>query len=384
MLVGTIINTPDPSLVPPEVLGLLVNLMVHVDNARACAKARGALRGLVTLSVREQSTLALKLLRNMATHTGEDLCEELVRTFAADLLELVASAESVEAQLEALGLLADLPLSLLEELPELLVQSGALELASQLLLPEVAGEDDLLLEAVRFVAAAAQHRGCAPLLVGEALPRLVQLLGSGSGGRQEDDEIVLAAVHALHHLLFCEEAREWLLTESSLTSNLLDLLHDKVPSIRLLASSALDIIAEHDLTGQWVAQIRSRKFLAHNAEWLEAMEEDDEERYEEALAITQALGKMAVHDVSELEEMQQADVRARVGYDDGYDEGYVEDSYGQEYGLDLHSPGQLAGAGEAFGALSDEAYLGMGGESDEEEEGEGEGEYDEEEEVEED
>lgn len=204
MLVGTVINTPDVALVPAEVFGLVVNLMTHTDNARACAKARGALRGLVTLAVRAQHTLALKALRNMTQAAGEDHAEELARTYSADLLELAAGAHSADVQVEALGLLANLPLGSVDELAEQLAHSGALELIHELL---VAGmvEDDATLEAVRFVGALAEHGGCAALLArsGRLLAQLLDCFDS----HQDDDEIVLAVVHACYRLLFNEVRR---------------------------------------------------------------------------------------------------------------------------------------------------------------------------------
>jgi hypothetical protein len=135
--------------------------------------------------------------------------------------------------------------------------------------------------------------------------------------------------------------------------------------IRTLCSSALDIVAEHDASGHWVRQIRETKFKTHNAEWLAAVEEDDVERYEEALAINQALGKMDLHDVDELDDdgadgAYAADGAHEEAGGDRYDDRYG-DRYGVEYGLDAHSPGALAGAAGAYGALSEEAYMGVGG-----------------------
>lgn len=61
----------------------------------------------------------------------------------------------------------------------------------------------------------------------------------------------------------------------------LDLLHDKQPAIRLVCSKCvlhcecnswhrtLDIIMEYD--HDWAVKIRSRRFQAHNGEWLRAV-----------------------------------------------------------------------------------------------------------------
>lgn len=171
------------------------------------------------------------------------------------------------------------------------------------------------------------------------------------------------------------------------------------------------MVALHDEAGEWRALIRARRFGSHNAEWLAAVEEDDVERYQvraraatrrgssapllaprergareltraactrarrrggqEEMAIHRALGKAAaaVHDVSELDELPEdappgaaelARERLRLELDGAGGEG--EEGYGSEYGLDARSPGQLASSARAFGALSEEAYLGLAGE----------------------
>lgn len=200
MLVGTVINTPDPALIPPEVLALLVNLATNLDNARALARARGALRSFVALGCAAQQPLALKLLRNLALHAGEAHCEELARAHGAELLALPAAAASADVQLEALGLLADLPLSALGDGgAELLEASGALGVAAAALDAHSGAEDDAVLEAARFLAAAAGHAGCAALLGADC--ELLGLLCGALSAWEEEDEIVLAATHALLRLM---------------------------------------------------------------------------------------------------------------------------------------------------------------------------------------
>jgi len=360
MLVGTVINTPDPSLIPPEVLALVVNLMTNAECARACAKARGALRGLVTLGVRHQHHLALKVLRNMSAHEGADHCEELARTYAADLLAVVRHGESVEVQVEAMAILANLPLDQVEELPDLAVEVDLLGLLQQQLEPGHA-DDDVVLEACRLAGALAAHDGCAPAMARAGT--LLQSLAEALDHKQEDDEIVLAVVFAFYRLLFNADAREVILTETQLVTTLLDLLGDKNAAIRRHASLALDLVMEHDTTGHWPLRIRDRKYRMHNQEWLDAVEEDDVEQYEEAMAFNEARGKIGgVHDIAELDQDEDGSddgvpsSRSRLDYEAG---GYA-DGYGAEYGLDMRAPGELAGHAHAYGALSDEAYLGMG------------------------
>ena len=82
-------------------------------------------------------------------------------------------------------------------------------------------------------------------------------------------------------------------------------------------------------------QIRQRKFQMHNKEWLEVIDEDEAEEYEDAVALNNAMSTMqinspnAMHDVGEI--------------DDGYDGGG-----GYDYGGGEYSPGDGGGGGYGY------------------------------------
>ena len=51
-----------------------------------------------------------------------------------------------------------------------------------------------------------------------------------------------------------------------------------------MSASCLDVVAEFD--EHWASQIRQRKFQMHNKEWLEVIDEDEAEEYEDAVELT--------------------------------------------------------------------------------------------------
>lgn len=199
MLVGTVINTQDLALVPPEVLALLINLVTHVENARACANARNAMRSLVAIGMQHHTTLVLKLLRNMTEHRDEPFCAQLAESYAPDFFHLLAEVDIPEVQVEVLGILANLPLEHVEGLRDVVVRNGTVEHVHRLLMAGFS-EDDVVLEAVRLVCALGGLPECLSLIAQNA--RLVSALVIVMEDKQEEDEIVFATIRACHHILF--------------------------------------------------------------------------------------------------------------------------------------------------------------------------------------
>jgi len=103
----------------------------------------------------------------------------------------------------------------------------------------------------------------------------------------EDDEFVLQLLIAFYRLLQVDEPREELLQHSQIVIYLLDLLLDHNKEIKRVADLALDAVAEAD--EQWASQIRERKFAMHNSQWLELVDEDEAEEYQDALALNNAM-----------------------------------------------------------------------------------------------
>ena len=70
-----------------------------------------------------------------------------------------------------------------------------------------------------------------------------------------------------------------------------------------MSASCLDVVAEFD--EHWASQIRQRKFQMHNKEWLEVIDEDEAEEYEDAVALNNAMSHLQLNqplDASQLDD----------------------------------------------------------------------------------
>ena len=154
--------------------------------------------------------------------------------------------------------------------------------------------------------------------------------------KQEDDEIVLQLLFAFYRLLLVEAARLVLLEHTQIVVYALDLLLDSSKAVREMASRVLDAVAESD--ERWDVQIRQRRFATHNREWLEIVDEDEAEEYEDALALSEAVGSLRINaplDAAQLERgvdgayvHSPGDTSASPGSADFNYDSAIEDSYG--------------------------------------------------------
>jgi hypothetical protein len=83
------------------------------------------------------------------------------------------------------------------------------------------------------------------------------------------------------------EPRELLLEQTRMVMYLLQRLDDGNAEIVRTASLCLDACAEQD--ERWAAQIRQHKFAKHNQEWLDVVDEDEAEEYQDAVALNSAM-----------------------------------------------------------------------------------------------
>ena len=93
-----------------------------------------------------------------------------------------------------------------------------------------------------------------------------------------------------------------MLQQTQIVIYLLDLLLDQNEQIRRVSSLCLDAVAEAD--DQWASQIRQRKFQMHNHQWLELVDEDEAEEYQDAVALNNAMQSLHLNaplDASQLE-----------------------------------------------------------------------------------
>ena len=86
--------------------------------------------------------------------------------------------------------------------------------------------------------------------------------------------MVLQITYTLFRCLQHEATRDVLLNHTQVVSYFVDLLYDKNAEIRKMADQTLDVVMEYD--PEWAKQIRLRKFQIYNAQWLEAVERNDD------------------------------------------------------------------------------------------------------------
>ena len=118
-----------------------------------------------------------------------------------------------------------------------------------------------------------------------------------------------------------------------------------------MANLCLDVVIETDET--WAPQIRQRKFQMHNKEWLEVVDEDEAEEYQDAVALNNAMASLHMN--------QPLDAAALD--DTGFDAaGYGgADGYGG-YGYGDDPAGSIGGNGVpgSYADESDYANYGVG------------------------
>ena len=270
---------------PLELAALAINLASEPKAATAMADNDGgaAVRTLVDRLYQSHDLHVLKLVRNLALH--KNVAAHLL-PFAADLIALAQQVDAPELLVELLGILGTLPLDELAELPDLADKYNLVEFLARFLVPGFTA-DDVLLEVIICFGQLASHPQCAPRL---SQSRVLQALYSIITDKQEDDEIVLQILFCFFHLLQAAEPRFALLQQTQLVVYLLDLLMDKNPAVRKMADLCLDVVMELDET--WAPQIRQRKFQMHNKEWLEVVDEDEAEEYQDAVALNNAMASL--------------------------------------------------------------------------------------------
>eukprot|EP00286_Rhodomonas_abbreviata_P029278 CAMPEP_0181300704 /NCGR_PEP_ID=MMETSP1101-20121128/7032_1 /TAXON_ID=46948 /ORGANISM="Rhodomonas abbreviata, Strain Caron Lab Isolate" /LENGTH=749 /DNA_ID=CAMNT_0023405959 /DNA_START=219 /DNA_END=2465 /DNA_ORIENTATION=+ len=265
MIINMIQNFPE-RMVEKTLAALGVNLATNARNAEAMASPE-TLNALLSRLFQTKDPLLAKMLRNLSQHEGP--VKMRFAEYVSDLAALARKTESPDLLVELLGLLANMTMT---DIPfsQILLDYDMVSFLHKHL-AQGASEDDIILEVVIFIGTCVLDPKCAPIFADN---HLVQVLYDLMADKQEDDEIVLQITYTFFRCLQHQSTRDVLLNHTQVVSYFVDLLYDKNEEIRKMADQTLDVVMEFD--AEWARQIRLRKFQIYNAEWLQAVEREDQ------------------------------------------------------------------------------------------------------------
>ena len=137
-------------------------------------------------------------------------------------------------------------------------------------------QHDVVLEAVLVVAAVAADERAASAVAASGLARALEEVWRD---KSDDAEIVLQLLWCYRRLCAGRDAHDGLLRESRVLLDVLDCVGHANPAVARQADLCLDVVVEHDRDpdgglGELGAQVRRRRFHAHNREWLEVVDHE--------------------------------------------------------------------------------------------------------------
>ena len=322
-----LLRFPGDRKLPRELVSLAVNLALDPACAAVLTADRKTLFQFVERVERTQDALLMKVIRNLALWTfnvqqdDENKPEEEAKqremtpessgsnnkrtrrgssiSFQDDdddtqypqrglwgklvqpILSLAMNADSNHDMLvEALGTLGNLTH---RDLPrgttwaKIVDDKNLTGFLSKLLVPGMA-QHDVVLEAIIFAGVLAQDPDAAALIASSSLARSLEEVWRDRG---DDSEIVLQLLFTFQHLLACPDTHDELLYNSRVLLDILDCLDHPNATIIKYADACLDLVVEYDrddasLTlGDLGAQVRRRRFQAHNRDWLDIIASGD-------------------------------------------------------------------------------------------------------------
>nr|CAD7453723.1 unnamed protein product [Timema tahoe] len=244
-----------------ELIALCINLAINKRNAQMMVE-NNRLQSLMTRAFRNQDSLLMKMLRNIAQH---DSTKQSFVEFVGDIAKAIGDCENEDFVVECVGVLGNMSLPDLD-FSQLMQRFNLIPWIFNVLVPS-RHDDDLVLEVVVFLGTAAADEGCATLLCkADVLLSLIELLKA----KQEDDEMVLQIIYVFYVVSRHVATREYLIRETEAPAYLIDLMHDKNTHIRKVCNMCLDIIVDWDK--DWAERIKLEKFRWHNSQWLEMVE----------------------------------------------------------------------------------------------------------------
>jgi len=279
-----------------DAVALCINLSAD-DGCAAIMLEDALFPKLVHRGTQNSDPLLLKVVRHVASHRS--IRSKMLRVLREDpngeggagrrdrwLYELTRLAcrysDSPEGLVEALGIMSNLDCASPAVPWAELLGLGLLDLMHRLLMVGFS-EDDVLLECIGLASVLALDSECAPLLAASKVPTLVPLLLSE---KQADDDILIQLLHAIHCLLLQEETATVVLEVTDAPDRILDVLHESsqqppdatAQAVQNVANAVLDLVLDYeekdDRPQRWTEAIRTYRFEAHNAEWVQGLTQE--------------------------------------------------------------------------------------------------------------
>lgn len=253
-----------------ELIALAINLALDSSCAVLMVnygKKKG-LKYLMKRAFKFKDFFVMKLIRNISQH---DPVKQQFCDYIGLLGETIGNETNPDFLVEVVGTLGNLNISGIDY-SMLLNEYGLVNWIKTKLLSNTT-QDDLVLDIIVLVGTVCTDDDCASLLSqSDIINVLIQLLNA----KQEDDEIVLQIVYVFYQMIFHKTTREIIIRKTQAPAYLIDLMHDKNQEVRKVCDLTLDIIAEYD--EEWAKKIQIEKFRWHNSQWLEMIENTQDDR----------------------------------------------------------------------------------------------------------
>lgn len=252
------------SMVDIELIALCINLSKDEENVEHIIE-KNLIHDLMKRALRYKDPLLMKMLRNISRHS---FAKEYFLEFVGEVAESIVDNKSMDFSIECIGIIGNLNLPDIDFL-QIFKRLNIIPWIRKSLNSDEA-EDDLILDIIVMLGTAVQDAGCAKLVRDEGLlSQVVDLLNA----KQVDDEIVLQIVYIFYQILSHDHTRQYLIKETDAIAYLIDLMRDKNKIVRKWCNYCLDLVAMSD--EEWGVRIKVEKFRAHNAEWLDMVENHD-------------------------------------------------------------------------------------------------------------
>jgi len=196
-----------------------------------------------------------------------------------NIIKMALDCDSHDLLVELLGILGNITNS---DMPKgknwgtMMTDYNLCNFVSKLLVPGMS-QNDVVLETVILIGQFVHDEEGQMLIASSSLIRALHELWQDKG---DDSEILLQLLAVFHKMLHWPDCREELLYSTEAISDICECVNKNHTATRYLAEKCLDRVMEHDRSetgelGELGAQVRRRRFLAHNREWIEEVVRDD-------------------------------------------------------------------------------------------------------------